>query len=715
MVYKKSLALTFLLTLMMSTLSLGQDYGYVDNISCINTLKGLTINFDVHSDVDEDSLSVLVKYVKQEDFIQNEYTIWNYSEAIPLVRKNSIFFNELDGDEVFYFMLALIEKNSTLSPVEIDEWSSMQYYENDQRWGLNSGISLHILALLGALGLFIYGMKTMSEGIQKGLGKSLRHFIGGMTSNRANGIFFGFLTTSILQSSSATTVMVVSFVNNGLLNLKQSIAVIMGANVGTTITAWLIAYFGFKSGMPIYSLIIFLLAIILLFSAQSRLRPWGETLIGISLLFFGLEFLSAGIPEVKNTIEQFSFLDSISGVSIWSVALATIVGAVITIVFQSSIAALILIILLSARGVIPYEMGLGMVLGCNLGTTITANIAAMVGNVHAKRAARAHLLFNLFGVIWMILFFPYVMEFVNWCLVNLFGMADPMVANDSRPIALALFHTLFNIVNATVLYFFINNISDLVVKLVPTRSDDDETFQLGYIKAGMLSTPEITIIEAKKEVARFGKITSRMSGFLQRLLVEADKKKKEYLYNKIERYEDITDRVEVELTNYLTLTSKNDLTDSTSRKVRSMMAIASYLERIGDVFYQMSITLQRKEKEKIWFSPEQRQNLQKMLLLVDEAFEIMVANLNASSEDISIIEAFKKEEAIDHMRDELRAQHFQNIERKEYNIKSGIIYSDLFYSCEKVGDHIINITEALVEEEILDKAVSDFQSEKLKV
>lgn len=713
MIYKKSIILTILFSLLIN-LSFSQNVGYVDNISCINTMNGITINFDVHSDFDEDSLSVIVKHVKQEDFIQNENTSWNYSEAIPIDRKKSISFNELNSDEVFYFMLALVERNTSRSPVDIDNWSSIQYYENDERWILKSGIFLQILALLGALGLFIYGMKTMSQGIQKGMGKSLRHFIGGMTSNRANGIFFGFLTTSILQSSSATTVMVVSFVNNGLLNLKQSIAVIMGANVGTTITAWLIAYFGFRSVMPMYSLIIFLLAIILLFSAQSKLRPWGEALIGIALLFFGLEFLSAGIPEVKNTIEQFSFLDSISGTSIWNVALATLVGAVLTIVFQSSIAALILIILLSARGVVPYEMGLGMVLGCNLGTTITANIAAMVGNVHAKRAARAHLLFNLFGVIWMILLFPLVMTFINWCVIAIFGMQDPMVANDSRPVALALFHTLFNIVNATVLYFLINGMSNLVVKLVPTRSDDDEVFQLGYIKAGMLSTPEITIIEAKKEVARFGKITSRMSGFLQRLLVEADKKKKEYLYNKIERYEDITDRVEVELTNYLTLTSKNDLTDSTSRKVRSMMAIASYLERIGDVFYQMSITLQRKEKEKIWFSPEQRQNLQKMLLLIDEAFEIMVANLNASSEDISIIEAFKKEEAIDNMRDELRAQHFQNIERKEYNIKSGIIYSDLFYSCEKVGDHIINITEALVEEEILDKAVSDFQSEKLK-
>lgn len=713
MFYKKSLILSLVFSLYLPFV-FGQNIGYVDNISCVNTIKGLTINFDVHSDHDEDSLNVIVKYLNQQDFIENEHTSWNYSEPIPIDRKNTILFNDLNENEVFYFMLALVEKNNSVSPISLDEWSSMQFYESDERWVLKSGIFLQVLALLGALGLFIYGMKTMSQGIQKGLGKPLRHFIGGMSSNRANGIFFGFLTTSILQSSSATTVMVVSFVNNGLLNLKQSIAVIMGANIGTTITAWLIAYFGFRSGMPIYSLIMFLLAIILLFSAQSRLRPWGEALIGIALLFFGLEFLSNGIPEVKNTIEQFSFLDTISGTSIWSVALATIVGAVLTIVFQSSIAALILIILLSARGVVPYEMGLGMVLGCNLGTTITANIAAMVGNVHAKRAARAHLLFNLFGVIWMILLFPVVMTFINWCVINIFGMSDPMMANDSRPVALALFHTLFNVVNATVLYFFINVISNLVVKLVPTRSDDDEVFQLGYIKAGMLSTPEITIIEAKKEVARFGKITSRMSGFLQRLLVEADKKKKEYLYNKIERYEEITDRVEVELTNYLTLTSKNDLTDSTSRKVRSMMAIASYLERIGDVFYQMSITLQRKEKEKIWFSPEQRQNLQKMLVLVDEAFMIMVTNLNASSEDIAIIEAFKKEEAIDNMRDELRAQHFQNIERKEYNIKSGIIYSDLFYSCEKVGDHIMNITEALVEEEVLDKAVSDFQSDKLK-
>lgn len=694
--------------------TLGQSVGYVDNINCLKTINGLTLSFDLHSAVSPDSLAVVVKYVSQPDFIENEHTSWNYSEAIPMEQRGSIVFEKLAGDDVFYYMLALVKKGHPVAPSTIDEWSSMHFYETDERWGLSSGIFLQILALLGALGLFIYGMKIMSEGIQKALGKSLRHFIGGMSSNRANGIFFGFLTTSILQSSSATTVMVISFVNNGLLNLKQSIAVIMGANIGTTITAWIIAYFGFQSGMPTYSLILFLVAIILLFSAQSKLRPWGEALIGISLLFFGLEFLSAGIPEVRNTLEQFSFLDSISGTGIWSVALAIIVGAILTIVFQSSIAALILVILLSARGVIPYEMGLGMVLGCNVGTTITANIAAMLGNVHAKRAARAHLLFNLIGIIWMILLFPYAMVAVNWILVNTFGMPDPMLVNSSRPIALALFHTLFNVVNATLLYFFINAISNLVVKLVPTRSDDDETFQLGYIKAGMLSTPEITIIEAKKEVARFGKITSRMSEFFQRLLVETDNKKKDYLYQKIERYEDITDRVEIELTNYLTLTSKNDLTEATSKKVRSMMAIASYLERIGDVFYQMSITLQRKEKEKIWFSPEQRQNLQKMLGLVDAAFEVMITNLNASSEDVQVVDALRKEEAIDQMRDELRAAHFENIERKEYNIKSGIIYSDLFYSCEKVGDHIMNITEALLDEVTLEQAISNFQSEKLK-
>ena len=687
---------------------------YTDIIQHVKTVEasnGIEIFCDLSPSEEEASLYYIIKYISQQDFISKKVPEWKYSKPIPIVGER-ILLQNVDNNKPYLFSMAIINKSITEDSYHnIGNWSGLHIYKPDARWSINSGIVIHILVLLGALGLFIYGMKIMSDGIQKGTGRMLRKLIGGMTSNKANGIFYGFLTTSLVQSSSAITVMVVSFVNNGLLNLKQSIAVIIGANIGTTITLWIIAFFGFKAYMLDYALIIFLLSIILLFSDKNKLRAWGEMLAGIALLFFGFEFLKNGIPDVSN-IEQFNFLNNISGTSLWSVILATIIGAIITILFQSSIAALALIILLSARGIIPYEMALGMVLGSNIGTTITANIAALVGNVHAKRAARAHLFFNLLGAIWMIFLFPYFIQLIDFVMMNGLNMHSPSVYYESRPIALAMFHTGFNLINSFIIFWLVDLIAKFITELVPTKSDEDEIIQLGYLKAGVLSTPELRILEAKKEIAKLGKITNKMSGFFQQLLIETDKKKKKYLYQKIERYEDITDRVEVELINYLTKTSEGDLSEETSKRVRSMMEISSYLERIGDVFYQMSLILQRKEEDKIWFSPSQRESIQEMLKLVDKAFIIMIQNLEKNIENVSLTEAFKIEHKINNFRDQLRSKHFENIEKQEYNIKSGMIYSDLFFSCEKIGDHIMNITESLVDEDIVQKPIDDVVPEK---
>jgi phosphate:Na+ symporter len=682
-------------------------------VTMVEVKSGLQINFSFDGFLDFEGYAYL-KYIKKSELVRNQPTItWKYSSAIP-VNKGNLVFTDFKIDYEYIFVLTVVPTAiKNVEEVRLN-WSGPYVYKHDPSWSISAGINLQILALLGALGLFIFGMKRMSEGIQKVSGKVLRQLIGGMTSNSANGIFYGFLTTAMVQSSSATTVTVVSFVNNGILNLKQGIAVIMGANVGTTITAWLIAYFGFASLMPDYALIIFLFSLILMFNANPRLKNWGEVLSGIALLFFGLSFFKSGIPEIYSNVEQLSFLESISGTAIWNVFLATIIGAVLTIVFQSSIAMLVLILLLSARGIIPFEMGLGMVLGGNIGTTITANIAAMTGNVNAKRAARAHLMFNLFGIVWMTFLFPFFLPPLTYLVTEVFGMNDPAEYYMSRPITLAAFHSAFNIINATILFFVIDVMAKLVVRIVPSVEDDESSIQLGYIKAGMLATPELTIIEAKKEVAKFGKITSKMSGYFQKLLVESEKKKRKYLFEKIEKYESITDKVELELTNYLTQTSESVMSEATSKKVRAMMSIASSLERIGDVFYQMSVTVKRKEKEKIWFSPEQRQNLQAMLALLDEAFEIMIQNLKSSSEQINLIDALRKEREIDKLRDKLRSRHFEDIEKHEYNIKSGIIYSDLFFSCEKIGDYIINISEALLDESKVEQARKVFQKELLE-
>ncbi len=717
---KLKLLLAVILALTIGTKAIAQgqfnqeQIGVIENVSSLSTKNGILIFADISTDYEEDSMFLIVKYVPQIDFINEEKPKWNFSE-IQSGTEGKILIENYNDNEDYFFSVGLgygYEQMINLSEIAI--WSGLHTFGNEHQWSIGKGIFLHILALLGALSLFIFGMKTMSEGIQKGTGKLLRKLIGGMTSNKANGIFYGFLTTALVQSSSAITVMVVSFVNTGLLKLKQGIAVIIGANVGTTITAWLIALFYYQTFMPDYALVVFLIAVIFVFSGKNKFRSWGEVLTGIALLFFGLEFLKNGIPDVRSSIEQFAFLNTISGTGIWSVFLASSIGILITIVFQSSIAALALTILLAARGIIPYEMALGMVLGSNIGTTITANIAALSGNVHAKRAARAHLLFNVFGGLWILFLFPYFILLIENIVTGVFQLSSPLSSQDSRPISLALFHTLFNIINSFIVFWLIDVLVFLVVKLVPTRSDEDEVFQLGYFKAGVLSTPELTILEAKKELANFGKIASKMSKFLQQLITETDKKKKNYFYEKLEKYESITDRVEIELTNYLTQTAENDLSEDASKRVRAMLATTNYLERIGDIFYQMSLTFKRKEKERIWFSPEQRSNLQKMLFLVDEAFAIMINNLSESSDKIDVVKALKKEYEINAFRDVLRKEHFESVEKQEYNIKSGIIYSDLFYSCEKIGDLIMNITESIVEEQVLENAIEKVKSDKLK-
>jgi phosphate:Na+ symporter len=542
-------------------------------------------------------------------------------------------------------------------------------------------------------------MKVMSEGIQKAAGKKLREILGAITKNRLKGIFTGFMTTAIIQSSSATTVMVVSFVNAGLLNLKQSLGVVMGANIGTTVTAWIVAFLGFSVSMSDYALPIFLIAIILLFSNKDNLKSWGEMLAGFAILFLGLELLKSGVPDVKGSVDSLAFLNSMSGHGIFSVILFVLIGTVVTIVVQSSSAAMALTILLCERGIIPFEMAAGMVLGENIGTTITANLAAIVGNVHAKRAARAHFVFNVFGVLWMVILFPFFLDFIDYLVST--KMPSPFEAQASRPIALALFHTIFNIANVLLLVWFTNYIAKLVVKMVPTRSSSDEEFHLDYISAGVLATPELFLLEAQKELAKFGKITSKMSGFVKALMYEQDKKEKKRLLERISKYEDITDKVEIEISNYLSECAENDLSRDSAIKVRGMLAITSELERIGDIFYSMSLTMKRKDEEKIWFTTEQRENIKTMLLAVDSAFEEMIRNLRSNPNEVNIEIAIAKEEEINRLRDRFRAEHLSSIEQHEFNVRSGIIYTDLLYSCEKVGDHIVNVSEALLGRNIL--------------
>ncbi len=556
-----------------------------------------------------------------------------------------------------------------------------------------------ILVLLGALGLFIYGMMVMSEGIQKLAGNKMREILGSMTSNRFKGIFTGFLTTSLIQSSSATTVMIVSFVNAGLLNLRQAIGVIMGANIGTTMTAWLLVLFGFsKFSLGDYVFPIMAVAVPLLFFNKEVLKNLGEFLIGFALLFLGLNGMKEAVEglDLANSEGFRSVIAYLADKGFVGIILLVMVGTLVTIVIQSSSAAMALTLSLCGTMGLPFEMAAAIILGENIGTTITANLAAIVGNVHAKRAARAHFIFNVFGVIWMLVFFGLftkaigsIMEHTTW------GSPFTNSNDESIRYSLSLFHTTFNIINTLVLVWFVAIIEKAVIRITPSKNEIDEVFKLEYIGSNILSTPEISLLEAKKELIKFAELIKRMHDVVVKLVVTVDKKEKQKLIKKVAHYEEITDRMHEEINNFLSKLTSREVTEKTSIKVRGLLGACNDLENIGDVYYNMAKQLEKKSKEKIWFNPEQRTSLTNYFKKLDAAYLEMISNLNKDEERISLVNAENIENDIDETRNKLRKKHLKSIEKSEYNYSSGLVYNSLFTGIEKVGDYIINVSESV--------------------
>ncbi len=569
---------------------------------------------------------------------------------------------------------------------------------------MNFGI-YELLKLIGALGFFIYGMKIMSDGIQKAGGTKMRQILGGMTSNRYFGVMTGFLITAIVQSSSATTVMTVSFVNAGLLTLVESAGVMMGANIGTTITAWIISILGFKVKMSAIALPIIAFGMPMMFSRRTKTKNWGEFLVGFALLFIGLAELKGAVPDVKNNPEILNFLAGFADISFLSRLMFVLVGTVLTIVVQSSTAAMALTLVLCSTGVIPFEVAAAMVLGENIGTTITAELASLVGNVHAKRSARIHSMFNIIGVTWMLILMPYALDIVEYISMNYFGSISPYTAVDGWgdsmspvPIALSIFHTGFNLLNVLMLIWFVPALVRVAERTVKSQGDMDEEFHLEHIGGGLMQTAELSVLEAKKEVSKFGDISTRLFSMIPELMKETDSKKFGKLMDKIRKYEDITDRMEVEIANYLAKAAQGEMSDSASIKTRSMLSIINDMERIGDICYQMSITLERKSEQKMYFTPEIRETLEGMMKEVSKSLEIMNNNLNSEYSQVLINDAHEIEISINKMRNKLRKTYFEKIEKGEFNIQTGMIYSNLIHSLEKVGDHVFNITEAIIGE-----------------
>jgi phosphate:Na+ symporter len=559
------------------------------------------------------------------------------------------------------------------------------------------------LTLIGALGLFIYGMKVMSDSIQKVAGSKLREILGAMTSNRYVGIFTGLLITVLVQSSSATTVMVVSFVNAGLITLVESIGVIMGANIGTTVTGWLISELGLgKVSISALCLPIISIGFPMMFAKREKIKLWGEVLIGFAILFLGLSFMKDAVSGLSENAEMLSFLQGIDydGKSFFGkfgiTALFVIVGTVLTIVVQSSSAAMALTLVLCNAGWISFPLAAAIILGENIGTTITANLAALIANVHAKRAARAHFIFNVFGVIWLLLVFPFFLDAVRSLSISIWNQ-DPFETATAIPKALALFHTTFNIINVLLLVGFVGLISRIVVRMVPSKGQEDEVFNLDYIGSGMMATPELSILEAKKELAKFGDLMRRAYKFVPQLVTEMDDKKLKKAHDQLAKYEDIGDRMEVEIATYLSKASEAELSSEASKTVRSMLEVANYLERIGDIYLEISRNLKSRKEKNAYFTQDMRDNIAELSTLVSGALDLMVKNIEAPNPNkLARTEAIELEDQINRTYKRLREEYIKRVEKGKIRVKSGVYYIDLLSELERIGDHIVSISESLV-------------------
>ena len=554
---------------------------------------------------------------------------------------------------------------------------------------------LDFLTLIGALGLFLYGMKLMSEALQKVAGSKLRNFLAAMTSNRVKGVFTGVLITAIIQSSSATTVMIVSFVNAGLLTLTESVGVIMGANIGTTVTAWLISLLGFKVKMSILAYPIIGLGFPFIFSNKTKHQSWGQVLVGFALLFIGLESLKSSVPDIGQNPEILEFLKNFTGMGLGSHLIFLLIGTILTVVIQSSSATMALTLVMTFNGWIGFETAAAMVLGENIGTTITANLAAMVANSTAKRAARIHLLFNVIGVIWVLSVLPFFLRGVDNITVSISGTSAFTDAS-AVPISLSFFHTFFNILNVLFQIWFVKYLVMAVEKLIPAKEDEQE-FNLKFIKFGMLSTSELSLLQAKNEIVVYAEQTKKLFKRLQPMLNEESERKFNKKFDKVDTGEDKSDEMEVAIANYLTKVTEGQLSKASSKRVSSMLRIIDEIESMGDAALNIARAIRRSREVKEEFTPEMIKKLEKMFDLVEDAFDIMIVNLNEHHYDVNKLPAKLIERKINDYRNKLRKNHVKDIEAEKYCYKIGTLYKDIFSESEKFGDYIYDVTLSIIE------------------
>lgn len=567
---------------------------------------------------------------------------------------------------------------------------------------------LQVFTLLGALGMFLYGMNLMSSGLQKASGDKLRGFLTAMTSNPFKGVMTGLGITSIIQSSSATTVMVVSFVNAGLLTLAQAIGVIMGANIGTTVTAWLVSWLGFKADISILAVPLMALAFLFSNSKKNQRQNIGELLVGFCLLFLGLSFMKESVPDLNETPQVLDFVKTWSSHGFGSVLIFLAFGTVLTLVLQSSSATMAITLIMLSMGWIPFDMACAMVLGENIGTTITANIAASVGNTQAKRAAMSHTIFNLFGVVWALIFFKPFLMLVGK-IIELFGLPNPAAdgfavgsATSAEGTAalygLSMLHTLFNTINTCILIWFVKFIENAVVWIIKTpKSQEQEMFRLKYISAGPLATPELATEQAFNEITHFAQISRNGLGYARQAIAESNGDKFEELRNKLVKYEEISDRIDYEIAAFLNAVSVSDISQTTSYKIKAMYKIIGELESLGDSGEAISRILSRKNIHNKKFDAAKLQKLDDMVNVVDEAYQVVLENLEAAhkGELADIANAYNAEDRINRLRSNLRDAEIENMEDGDKNYQTSVYYIDVVNELERMGDFLINISQEL--------------------
>ena len=547
------------------------------------------------------------------------------------------------------------------------------------------------LNLIGSVGLFLYGMKIMSEGLQKVAGDRLRSILTAMTTNRVTGVLTGVLITALIQSSSATTVMVVSFVNAGLLTLAESISVIMGANIGTTVTAWIISIFGFKVDMAAFALPLLAIALPLIFSGKSNRKSIGEFIFGFSFLFMGLSYLKANAPDLNANPEMLAFVQNYTDMGFFSILLFLFIGTILTMIVQASAATMAITLIMCANGWISLELGAALVLGENIGTTITANLAALTANTQAKRAALAHFVFNVFGVIWVLIIFHPFMQMVNWVVDTFFQSSDPEVAISYK---LSAFHSIFNICNVCILIWGVKLIERTVCALIHPKEEDEEP-RLRFITGGMLSTAELSILQARKEIHLFAERTHRMFGMVQDLLHTEKDDDFNKLFSRIEKYENISDNMELEIANYLNQVSEGRLSSESKLQIRAMLREVTEIESIGDSCYNLARTINRKRQTNQDFTEKQYEHIHFMMKLTNDALAQMIVVVEKPEhQSIDINKSFNIENEINNYRNQLKNQNILDVNNKEYDYQMGVYYMDIIAECEKLGDYVVNVVEA---------------------